>query len=55
MRGLPYRVTTQIVQDFFDGFDSLQEDDISIEEFGGKRTGSAFVLFENEAVAQDAK
>ena len=55
MRGLPYRATTQIVQDFFDGFGSLQEDDIFIEEFGGKRTGSALVVFENEAVAQDAK
>ena len=55
MRGLPYRATSQIVQEFFDGFGSLQEGDIFIEEFNGRRTGSALVVFENEAVAQDAK
>lgn len=55
MRGLPYRATTETVQSFFDGFGSLQEGDIFIEEFNGRRTGSALVVFENEAVAQDAK
>jgi RNA recognition motif-containing protein len=55
MRGLPYKANAEIVQNFFDGFGSLQEGDIFIEEFNGRRTGSALVVFENEAVAQDAK
>lgn len=55
MRGLPYRSTPELVQNFFDGFGSLQEGDIFIEEFNGRRTGSALVVFENETVAQDAK
>jgi len=55
MRGLPYRAAVDTVQTFFDGFGKLQDEDIFIEEFNGRRTGSALVLFENEAVAQDAK
>ena len=55
MRGLPYRVVFETIQQFFDGFGTIAEDDIFIEEFNGKRTGSALVVFENEQVAQDAK
>jgi RNA recognition motif-containing protein len=55
MRGLPYRVTQQDVLSFCDGYGSLTQDDIIIEEFNGKRTGSALVIFENRDVAQDAK
>lgn len=55
MRGLPYRATTEIVQNFFDGFGKIQAEDIFIEEFNGRRTGSALVVFENESISQDAK
>lgn len=55
MRGLPYRVTDEQVQKFFDGYGNIVSDDIVIEEFNGKRTGSALVIFENHDVAQDAK
>jgi RNA recognition motif-containing protein len=55
MRGLPYRVTVDTIQQFFDGHAKLTQDEIFIEEFNGKRTGSALVVFENEQVAQDAK
>ena len=33
----------------------LTTDDVFIEEFRSKRTGSALVIFENADVAQDAK
>jgi len=55
MRGLPYRVTTDVIVEFFDGFGTIPADDIFIEEFNGRRTGSALVVFENDTVAQDAK
>lgn len=55
MRGLPYRVQVDTIQQFFDGHGKLTSDEIFIEEFNGKRTGSALVVFENEQVAQDAK
>lgn len=55
MRGLPYRVTDDQIQKFFDGYGNLSGDNIVIEEFNGKRTGSALVIFENQDVAQDAK
>jgi len=55
MRGLPYRATPEIVTTFFDGFGKIVDEDIFIEEFNGRRTGSALVVFENEAIAQDAK
>ena len=55
MRGLPYRVQVETIQTFFDGHCKLTQDEIFIEEFNGKRTGSALVVFENEQVAQDAK
>ena len=47
MRGLPYRVNEDQIQKFFDGYGNLSIDDIFIEEFNGKRTGSALVIFEN--------
>jgi len=55
MRGLPYRITEEEIQKFFDGYGNLSKEDIFIEQRNGKRTGSALVIFENEAVAQDAK
>lgn len=51
MRGLPYRITTEEIIAFFDGFGKVVEDDIFIEEQSGKRSGSALVIFENEDVA----
>lgn len=54
-RGLPYKITTQEVLDFFQGYGQLTEKDVFIEEAYGKRTGSALIIFENKDVAQDAK
>ncbi len=47
MRGLPYRVNAEDILSFFSGYGSLTLDDIIIEEFNGKRSGSALVIFEN--------
>lgn len=55
MRGLPYRVQPAEIVAFFDGFGTMNEEDIYIEETNGRRSGSALVLFESEEVAQDAK
>ena len=55
IRGLPYKVTKDVIQDFLSGYGKIPEESIFIEEFNGKRTGSALVVFENDTVAQDAK
>ena len=55
MRGLPYRITTDEILAFFDGFGKLAEEQVHIEEFNGKRSGSALVIMESCDVAQDAK
>jgi len=55
MRGCPWKITPEEVMEFFDGFGKLTPEDVIIEEFNGKRTGSVLVLFENNDVAQNAK
>jgi len=51
MRGLPYKVQPAEVIKFFDGFGKVNETNVFIEEFNGKRTGSALVIFENKELA----
>ena len=55
MRGLPYKVQPGEVVKFFDGYGKVNETNIFIEEFNGKRTGSALVVFEDKEIAQRAK
>ena len=55
MRGLPYRITVDEIVAFFDGFGAVTEEAVHIEEFNGKRSGSALVIMESNDVAQDAK
>lgn len=55
MRGLPYKVQPNEVVKFFDGYGKVNETNVFIEEFNGKRTGSALVVFENREIAQQAK
>lgn len=55
LRGLPYRISVEQVQTFLKDFGSIPEDQIFIEEFNGKRTGSALVAFESKETAQSAK
>jgi RNA recognition motif-containing protein len=55
MRGCPYKIQVEEILDFFNGYGSLNNDSIFIEEFNGKKTGSVLVIFENKDVAQDAK
>jgi heterogeneous nuclear ribonucleoprotein F/H len=55
LRGLPYSATKDSVLEFVKDFGNVQDSDVFIEEFNGKKTGSCLVVFENSAVAQDAK
>ena len=55
MRGCPYKIDPKDVMTFFDGFGTINEEEIFIEETNGRRTGSVLVIFENKEVAQDAK
>ena len=56
MRGLPFKVAVEDIQEFFLGYGNIMKTDIVIEEFnGGKRSGAALVFFENEEMAQVAK
>lgn len=47
MRGLPYKIQIPEVATFFKDHGTIEESKIFIEEFNGKRTGSALVIFEN--------
>lgn len=51
MRGLPYKVQPTEVIEFFEGYGKVNETNVFIEEFNGKRTGSALVIFENKDIA----
>lgn len=55
MRGCPWKITAEEIIEFFNGYGAISKEDVFIEEFNGKRTGSALVIFENNTVAQDAK
>lgn len=55
IRGIPYRATHAEILEFFNGHGSLKEENLTIEEMNGRRTGSCLVVFENTDQAQGAK
>ena len=55
MRGLPYKIQTVDIVKFFEGHGNVTENSVFVEEFNGKRTGSALVIFDTEEIAQTAK
>lgn len=55
MRGLPYKIQTADIVKFFDGHGQVSESSVFVEEFNGKRTGSALVIFDTEENSQSAK
>ena len=55
MRGLPYKIQTPDIVKFFEGHGNVTESSVFVEEFNGKRTGSALVIFDDEEIAQIAK
>ena len=55
MRGCPWKVTAEEIVEFFKGYGAMTTDDVFIEAFKGKRTGSAMAIFESQQIAQDAK
>lgn len=50
MRGLPYKIQTPEIVKFF-GTYGVTESTVFVEEFNGKRTGSALVIFEDQETA----
>ena len=48
MRGLPYKIQTVDIVKFFDGHGDVTDTSVFVEEFNGKRTGSALVIFDTE-------
>lgn len=49
MRGAPFKVTKQQIQDFFHGYDIDKEgESVFIESLAGRRTGNALVVFYDE-------
>lgn len=54
MRGLPYRIHEADVCQFFQDY-NVEKRDVYIEEYRGKRTGSALVIFDHQDTAQAAK
>ena len=55
MRGLPYKIQTPDIVKFFEGHGNVTDSNVFVEEFNGKRTGSALVIFDTEEIAQKAK
>ena len=56
MRGLPFKVTAEQIQDFFSSFCEVMKTDVVIEELaGGKRSGNALVFFPDAELAEKAK
>jgi hypothetical protein len=55
MRGTPFRATMDELIGFFDGHGTIKEENITIEEMNGRRTGSVLVIFETSDHAQAAK
>lgn len=55
MRGLPYKIQTVDIIDFFGGHGGVDDKTVFVEEFNGKRTGSALVIFDTEENAKVAK
>ena len=55
MKGLPFRVQMDEVVSFFDGYGKITEENIVIEENGGRRTGMGAIVFESSEMAQSAK
>jgi len=51
MRGLPYKIQTPDIVKFFEGYGDVTEANVFVEEFNGKRTGSALVIFDTEEIA----
>ena len=47
LAGLPFRVRTDEIQDFFKDF-NVSESDIVIEQMDGKRTGYGIVFLQSE-------
>ena len=56
IKGLPYKITTDEIIEFFKDFGKMSESDIFIEESApGRRTGIGLVVFESAEQMQDAK
>ena len=55
MRGLPYKIQVEDIVKFFGGFGDVTDKSVFIEEFNGKRSGSALVVFDDLDTAQAAK
>lgn len=48
MRGLPYKIQVTDIVKFFNGHGGVTDQCVFVEEFNGKRTGSALVIFDTE-------
>lgn len=55
MRGLPYKIQVNDIVKFFGGHGGVDENCVFVEEFNGKRTGSALVIFDTEENSIEAK
>ena len=56
MRGCPWKITKDDILDFFESsFGNINEEDIHIEQFNGRRTGTCMVIFDSNENAQKAK
>jgi len=55
MRNTPFRASIDEFVSFFDGHGDIKEENITIEEMNGRKTGSVLVVFENTEKAQAAK
>ena len=55
MRGIDWTRTAEEIAEFFAGFGELKPENVHVELYNGKKSGTVLVIFENEKFAAEAK
>lgn len=55
LRNAPFRASMDDYIQFFEGHGEIKEENITVEEMNGRKTGSVLIIFESEEKAQAAK
>ena len=54
-RNMPFRASIDEIIEFFAGHGDIKEENVTVEEMNGRKTGSVLIVFESTEKAQAAK
>ena len=54
-RGLPYIIGKKEIREYFKNHDNVTDENIFIEQWGGRRTGRALIILKDKKTAREAK